>query len=93
MDVRQKAPGYQVFAMPFLGWVVITNMFLQNIRKVVPASIVAMARQGIVFLPALFLLVHGWGLTGLELTQPISDFITFVISVPFGIKALKELEP
>ena len=30
-------------------------MFLQNIRKVVPASIVAMARQGIVFLPLLFI--------------------------------------
>ena len=86
-----QALRYQIMAMPFLGWVIVVNMFLQNIRKVVPASIVAMARQGLVFLPLLFILSHFFGLTGLELTQPVSDIITFAISIPFGISALKNL--
>ena len=83
--IGAQALRYQIMAMPFLGWVIVANMFLQNIRKVVPASIVAMARQGIVFLPLLFILSHYFELTGLELTQPISDIITFAISIPFGI--------
>lgn len=89
--IGAQALRYQIMAMPFLGWVIVANMFLQNIRKVVPASIVAMARQGIVFLPLLFILSHYFELTGLELTQPISDIITFVISIPFGISALRNL--
>ena len=90
--IGAQALRYQIMAMPFLGWVIVVNMFLQNIRKVVPASIVAMARQGIVFLPLLFILSHYFGLTGLELTQPISDITTFAISIPFGISALRNLE-
>ena len=89
--IGAQALRYQIMAMPFLGWVIVANMFLQNIRKVVPASIVAMARQGIVFLPLLFILSHYFELTGLELTQPISDIITFAISIPFGISALRNL--
>lgn len=82
---------YQLISMPFLGWVIVSNMFLQNIRKVVPACIVAMARQGIVFLPLLFIMMHLFKLTGIELTQPISDIVTFIISLPFTLSALKEI--
>lgn len=81
----------QILSMPFLGWIIVANMFLQNIRKVVPACIVAMSRQGIVFLPLIFIMTYFGGLTGLALTQPFSDIITFIISVPLGLKALKEL--
>ena len=91
IEIGVQTLRYQLIAVPFLGWVIVVNMFLQNIRKVVPASIVAMARQGIVFIPLLLVLYHFFGLTGLELTQPISDIITFAISVPFGVGALRNL--
>lgn len=90
--IGSDALRYQVLAMPFLGWVVVVSMFLQNIRAVAPASIVAMARQGIVFLPALLVLVNLLGLTGLELTQPVADVVTFAISLPLGIRALGGLD-
>lgn len=83
-----KILRYQIISMPFLGWIIVANMFLQNIRKVVPACIVAMSRQGLVFLPLIFIMTYFGGLTGLVLTQPFSDIITFIISIPFGLKAL-----
>ena len=78
----------QILSMPILGWIIVSNMFLQNIRMVVPACIVAMSRQGIAFLPLVLALPALWGLSGLALAQPLADFVTFAISVPFTRKAL-----
>lgn len=91
IQLGTKILRYQIISMPILGWVIVANMFLQNIRKVIPACIVAMSRQGIVFLPLLFLLTHFYGLNGLALTQPLSDILTCIISIPFTIKALQEI--
>lgn len=33
-----------------------------------------------------------WGLSGIELCQPIADGLTFCISVPFLLPFLKELK-
>lgn len=51
-----------------------------------------MARQGLIFLPVLYVLSAAMGLTGLELSQPVSDLLTFALSVPFGVSVLKELK-
>ena len=67
------------------------NMYLQNIRKTLPATILAISRQGLIFIPVLLILSAVLGLKGLELTQPASDFLTFLIAIPLGITALKEL--
>ena len=48
----------------------------------------SLSRQGFVFLPLIFIMTYFGGLTGLALTQPLSDIITFIISVPLGLKAL-----
>lgn len=37
-------------------------------------------------------LPHIWGLSGIELCQPIADGLTFCISVPFLLPFLKELK-
>lgn len=90
--IGSVALRYQCFAFPLLGWVIIMNMFLQNIRKVVPASILAMARQGLVFVPVILLASHWFGLSGILWAQPISDMITFLIALPLGIRHLSHLD-
>ena len=91
IEIGAVALRYQCMVLPLLGWVIIMNMYLQNIRKTLPATILAISRQGLIFIPVLLILSAVLGLKGLELAQPTSDFLTFLIAIPLGITALKEL--
>ena len=82
----------QCVSFPFVGWVTITNMFLQNIRKTVPATAVAMARSGAFFMPVLFIMSYFFGLLGIQLTQPTADILSFILAVPLGLSALREMK-
>ena len=63
----------------------------QNIRRVIPAVVVAMSRQGIFFIPLLFILESLAGIDGLLVAQPISDVISFALALPLSIAALKSM--
>lgn len=73
------------------GYIMITSMYMQNINKTFEASIVAMARQGIFFIPIVYLLNLIMGLKGMIASQPLADVLTFIISLIFGIKCLNSM--
>ena len=83
---------WQCAAFPLVGIIVLSNMYLQNIRRVIPAVVVAMSRQGIFFIPLLFILESLAGIDGLLVAQPISDVISFALALPLSIAALKSME-
>lgn len=82
---------WQCIAFPLSGLCTTTNMLLQNINYTWQATFLSMCRQGICFLPAVFIAPWLWGLTGLEAAQAIADVMTFIIALPFVIKIIKEL--
>ncbi|NLB15606.1 MAG: MATE family efflux transporter [Clostridiales bacterium] len=73
------------------GYIMITSMYLQTINKTFEASVVAMARQGIFFIPIVYLLNFIMGLKGMIASQPLADVLTFIISLIFGIKCLNSM--
>jgi len=79
------------------GIITSTILFLQATGHSLPGSLLAAGRQGIFFLPLIFLLPSYFGETGLILTQPISDALTFLLTIPFlvfSVRALnKEIPP
>ncbi|MBE6871975.1 MAG: MATE family efflux transporter [Ruminococcaceae bacterium] len=88
----------QLIVFPLQAWVMLCNMMLQNIGMTVRATIVAMSRQGLAFIPMVFLLPYviqlcgGEALLGLELSQAVADVIAFIISLPIGISVLREMK-
>ena len=78
--------------LPLHGFIAVTNIFLQGLGKPISASLVAAARQGFFFLPLIFLLPRRFGFTGILLTQPIADALTFLFTVPFAIFLFRELK-
>ena len=82
---------YQCLSFPLTGMVVMSNMYLQNIRKTVPAVIMATARQGLFFIPALFLGRLLLGFTGVETAQTISDACAFLLAIPLTVTALRRM--
>ena len=87
----------QLIAFPLMAWVTMSNMMLQNIGKTASATLVAMLRQGIAFIPVVLFLplltsALGFsGLLGIELAQPIADVISFAVSAPIGKAAINEM--
>ncbi|MDR3333082.1 MAG: MATE family efflux transporter [Synergistaceae bacterium] len=79
-------------AFPLMGWVIMNNMMLQTIGKAIPASVLALSRQGLFLLPALFALTPMFGLLGLQSSQLVADVATFILAVPLGLTALREMK-
>ena len=79
-------------AFPLSAWIVMCNMMLQSMGRAVRASIVAAARQGLFFIPLIFILPYFWGLFGVQVCQMFADIGAFVLSVPIGLSELKRLK-
>ena len=85
----------QMLSLFFQPLSVCANMMFQSIGKNGIATILSMLRSGVCLIPTLLILSAALGLTGIEIAQPVSDVLTFVISVPFVVRflrTLKELE-
>ncbi len=82
---------YISMALPFLGYSTYVNQLYQSLGYVKGATVLASCRQGIFFVPLIFILPHFFMLDGILMTQPLSDIFTFVISIPFNIYFLKKI--
>ncbi len=82
----------QCLAMPFVPLAAICNMSLQSTGKIWQGTVLSSARQGIFFLPLIYALPHFLGLTGAEIAQAVADAATFLLSIPFCMMFLHELE-
>lgn len=82
---------FQCVTFCFQGWVVMSNMMLQTIGRTVPATFLAMARQGVFFIPLVWILSTSLGMLGVQMTQMAADFLTLVCAVPIQLKVLREM--
>ena len=68
------------------------NMMTQTTGKAVRASFLAMARQGLFFVPTVLIMPQLLGLLGVEISQSIADVISFVFAIPIGLSLLNEMK-
>ncbi len=90
--VGADALRWQLVAYPFGAWTIICNMMLQTIRKPVRATVLSSARQGLFFIPLIFLLPHWFGVEGVEMCQAVSDLLTFFLAIPLTAGVLREMK-
>lgn len=79
----------QCVAVPLMGFMMPSNMMVQTIGEAVKASILAMGRQFLFYLPLLFILEPVYGLFGIQLTQPLADLLSFGLTIPIVISVLR----
>ena len=70
---------------------VCSNMLFQSIGKSKPATFLSCTRQGLFFIPAILVLPRVIGLTGVQITQPLADILSFVVSVPLLLRFFRQL--
>ncbi len=72
----------------FLPLSVPVNMLYQSIRNVKVSSFLSLMRSGLSFIPTLIITTKLLGLTGIQISQPIGDMITGLVSIPFTVHFL-----
>lgn len=91
ISIGAHALRWQLIALPFGAFTLVSNMMLQTIRKAGRAALLASARQGLFFIPCILVLPHLIGIRGVEMTQAIADILSFMLALPLTISTLKEM--
>lgn len=91
-SIAGTALRFQFVMLITMPFVVATNMLLQNLGRVFGASALSTIRQGVVYIPILYLFkLLALGKLGVFLAQPVADFIALIVSIPLAILEIKDL--
>lgn len=83
---------YQMIIFPACSFMMMANMMMQTCRKTIRANILAASRQGLFFIPLIFVLPYFYGLFGVEICQAASDIISLIVTIPIVWSAFKEMK-
>ena len=81
----------QCCLLPFQSYTIIGNMLTQSIGYSFRATLTAISKQGLFFIPAILILPPLLGILGLQLAQPVADGLTFVLTQVIVVMVVKEL--
>ncbi len=87
--IGARALRFQAATLPLTSFIVISNMMFQYIGKPVQASVLALSRQGLAFVPAVLVLSRLFGLAGIQVSQSVADLATFLAAVPLAAATLR----
>ncbi len=85
----------QCVLLPVQSFTIIGNMLTQSIGYSFRATLTAIGKQGLFFIPAILILPGAFGVLGLQLAQPVADLLTFVLTqvIVMGVVGeLREME-
>jgi len=95
-DEQVISYGVQIFkamtlGLPFIGIQFIIMITFQALGKGTPALILAVSRQGLFFIPAIFLLNRWFGYSGFIYAHPTASILTFVTAVILFLKVRSDI--
>jgi putative MATE family efflux protein len=82
-------------SLPFVSWVIMSNIMLQTTGNALFASIVSISRHSLFLLPLLLILTRlfSLGLFGIQLSLPLADMMAFLLTIILSLKVLHKMKP
>lgn len=81
----------QCITFPLQSWIVMSNMMQQVMGRTGSATFLAIARQGIFFIPCVLLLPLVFRELGIQMTQAVADNLTVICAIPLQLHVLNSL--
>ena len=91
IDFGTVALRLQCITFPLQSWIVMSNMMQQVMGKTGSATFLAIARQGIFFIPGVLLLPLAFGALGIQMNQMVADLLTMICAIFLQLRVLKQL--
>ena len=82
---------FQCVTFCFQGWIIMSNMMLQTTGNAVPATFLSAARQGLFFIPVVWILSATLGMLGIQMSQTVADLLTLLCAVPLQLNFMKTM--
>ena len=89
--IRLAADGMRVimFVFPVIGFQMVVSNFFQSIGMARQSIFLSLTRQVLFLIPLLIILPRYWGMTGVWISMPISDFIASVVAAGMLLHKMK----
>lgn len=88
--IGKSALLFACAVMPLMAYSTFVNQLYQCLGFKLAATMLACCRNGFFLIPVVLVLPRFIGVGGVEMAQPLADFLTFVISVPFQISFFRK---
>lgn len=88
--IGKSALLFACAVMPLMAYSTFVNQLYQCLGFKFAATMLACCRNGFFLIPVVLVLPRLIGVGGVEMAQPLADFLTFVISVPFQISFFRK---
>ena len=87
-----RALRFQCVTYSLMSWIVMSNMMTQSMGMMIPATFLAVARQGLFFIPLVLTLPLFLDFTGVQITQSVADILTFSCAVPIQLSVIRKMK-
>lgn len=77
---------------PFIGILFLCINTIQGMGKAFPSLVLTICRQGLIFVPLIFILNHLFGLDGVIYAQPAADYLSIGIGIAICLWLFKSME-
>ncbi len=91
-EIGTAALRFQCIAMPLLPVNFMAGLTYQVVGNKLAAAVLSVSRQGLFYIPLIFILPPIAQLTGIECMQAVSDVLSFLFALPFTYYFLKGLK-
>lgn len=92
IKIGASALRYECIVLPLIGYCTASNMLMQSLELSGKATVLALARQGIFFIPLMLFLPRFFGENGIALVQPIADGLSFILTLVLATPVLKKIK-
>ena len=77
---------------PFIGILFLCINTIQGMGKALPSLILTVCRQGLIFIPLIFLLNSMFGLDGVIYAQPTADYLSILVGILICVHLFRSME-
>jgi putative MATE family efflux protein len=93
INIGKSLSRFMAIGLPIVGYQMIAISLFQALGKAGPALFLAVSRQVVFLIPMVLILPRLLGLTGLWLTFPAADSVSFLVSFALVTLTMKNLVP
>ena len=77
---------------PFIGILFLCINTIQGMGKALPSLILTVCRQGLIFIPLIFILNAMFGLDGVIYAQPAADYLSILVGIMICVHLFRSME-
>jgi putative MATE family efflux protein len=91
ISITERGTRIAMLAFPVIGFQIVASSYFQSIGQAKKSIILTLIRQILFLIPALWILPNFFGLDGVWVANPVSDFVAAMVSIGFLIHQSKAL--